>query len=234
MKTWRPRMSAPNADHNQDCMATLHNAWIKDVAIIKYSMRLICVSTAFSVLALTSPAAFSQATLYPSTSGSEFAPVFNQPPSVSIDAATGCPVASLYVNGFNRNASNSAIQENLGNRNQFDNYGVVGGITIPFAPQLMMNCRKFMEGVVARQGLLRKSEIATFCATLLSNKSFTFDLKGYVNTLPEEERRDFVVCNYIITHVKEDRSTSWGDGPLKPFGADDRNKARLLITVPGK
>jgi hypothetical protein len=211
--------------------------WGIEMTTSKFCTRLIYISTILPAVALTSSAAFSQTSLYPSTPGLEFAPVFNQPPSVSIDAATGCPVASFYVNGFNRNASNSAIQESLKNQNQFDNYGLVGGITIPFAPQLMMNCRKFMQGVVARQGLLRKSEIATFCATLLSNNTFTFDLNGYINTLPEEERRDFAVCNFIALNKvnKEDRSKVWGEGPLKPYGADDSKRARTLqILVPSK
>jgi hypothetical protein len=202
--------------------------------LVGKSVRLLA---GLSALTLLSPPAFSQAQLYPSASGSEFAPVFSQPPTVSIDAATGCPVASFYLNGFSRNANNSATMESLSNQNQFDNYGVVGGVTIPFAPQLMLNCRKFMQGVVARQGLLRKNDIATFCATLLSNKTFSFDLRGYVNSLPEQERKDFDVCTYItvIPEGRQDRSKAWDEGPLKPFGKDDAGKARTLqILVPSK
>ena len=199
--------------------------------------RLSALLTVSSAIALISSPAISQAQLYPSASGSEFAPVFNSPPSVSIDAATGCPVASFYLNGFSRNANNSATQDSSSNQNQFDNYGLVGGISIPFAPKLMLNCRNFMQGVVARQGLLRKSEIATFCATLLSNKTFAFDLSGYVESLPMSEREDFKVCRYISVKPegKQDSSQAWGDGPLRPYGADDAKAARTLqILVPSK
>ena len=109
---------------------------------------------------------------------STIVPQFAGPPAFGIETGISCPTPTVNISGFGANANNwASYPDTQGGHTGFGNYGVLGGINLPFGGSLSKFCAEFAAQKALIQKLNREAQelnngnfLITSCSGFVARK----------------------------------------------------------------
>jgi len=160
-------------------------------------------------------------------------PQFGTPPSFGIETGITCPTPSLNSSGFAADADNwASYPDTTGGRTGYGNFGVLGGINIPFGGSLSRFCADYAAQKNKIQALNRQARelsnanfIITSCAGFIARK-IDVGSQAFIDAFPL-----FAKCKDITARSKTE-IIKLDPAPPSVAPTIDFPKATPVIIVP--
>ena len=157
---------------------------------------------------------------------SSIVPQFAAPPAFGIETGITCPTLTVNISGFGANANNwAAYPDTQGGHTGFGNYGVLGGINLPFGGSLSRFCAEFAAQKALIQKLNREAQelnnanfIITSCTGFTARK-VSVNSDAFIKAFPM-----YAKCK-DISYTSQPPAEFAPGAPSKPPTTDSPAKA---------
>ena len=140
--------------------------------------------------------------------------VFNGASNVTFGTnSSTCPITTLNISGYAADGDNWALfnNNNSTGRTGAGNYGIIGGISMPFPGGLAAKCKENMEAYIRSIRLTATATLVKTCAEFINAKVDVND-KVFQQNFPE-----MGICKFVKAKPVTATSTKPGEGSESGF-----------------